>query len=70
MCVFKKEKPDIPETIEAAPAAEKTARAPVIGRRRTAVNKSKSLRSTRRSGVQSLRIPSISNSSGSGNLNY
>jgi hypothetical protein len=72
MCVFKKEKPDIPETIEVAPAAEKTAKAPVVGRKRaiakrtTGSRASDGTKAARRFGTRSLRIPF----SGSGNLNY
>tara|TARA_Y100001963_G_C6415369_1_gene280300 strand:- start:200 stop:418 length:219 start_codon:yes stop_codon:yes gene_type:complete len=62
--------PELPEPVEAAPRPEKTAKAPVIGRRRSVIDKSKSSRSIKRSGIRSLRIPSISNKSGSGNLNY
>ena len=73
MCVFKKEKPDIPETIEATSAAEKTAKAPVVGRKRAVAKRTTGSRTSggtkaaRRFGTRSLRIPL---SGGSGNLNY
>ena len=57
----------LPQPPETAPRAEKTAKSPVLGRKRTtASRKSSKTKAARRFGTRSLRIPLRS----SGNLNY
>ena len=67
MCVFSPDPPKLPDPPVAPPKPERTAKAPIIGRKRTTASRtSASRRSIKRTGTSSLRIPLRS----SGNLNY
>ena len=75
MCVFSRPKPPpLPEPRPTAPRPEKTARQVVIGQQRTEEGSQKrgrrSIRSPRRLGTGSLRIPLLNQEQGSGNLLY
>ena len=71
MCVFSTPKPPpLPEPRPTAPMPEKTAKAPVVGTKRTTSTKTGvGRRAFRRLGTSSLRIP-LNTGMGSGNLNY
>ncbi len=75
MCIFSSPKPPpLPEPRPTAPRPEKTAERVVVGQQRTEGQKIKgrrSIRSRRRLGTSSLRIPLIDQGQmGSGNLKY
>ena len=71
MCVFSSPKPPpLPEPRPTAPMPEKTAKAPVVGTKRTTSTRTgRGIRDFRRLGTSSLRIP-LNTGIGSGNLNY
>ena len=71
MCVFSSPKPPpLPEPRPTAPMPEKTAKAPVVGTKRTTSTRTnRGRRNFRRLGTSSLRIP-LNTGMGSGNLNY
>ncbi len=72
MCLFKgPDTPKLPDPVEAAPKAERTAKAPTLGIKRKGGQGNKGLirnknRNTGRAGISSLRIPLGKG----GNLNY
>ena len=79
MCVFSSPKPPpLPEPRPTAPKPEKTAQRVVVGQQRVGPQRSegqrrgkKSIRSVRRLGTSSLRIPLLDQGQmGSGNLKY
>ena len=75
MCVFSSPKPPpLPEPRPTAPRPEQTAKRVVVGEQRTGGQKRRgrqSIRSRRRLGTGSLRIPLLNQDQmGTGNLNY
>ena len=75
MCVFPSPKPPpLPEPRPTAPRPEQTAKRVVVGEQRTGGQKRRgrqSIRSRRRLGTGSLRIPLLNQDQmGTGNLNY
>ena len=75
MCVFNRPSPPpLPEPRPTAPRPEQTARRVVVGQQRTEGQRRRnrqSIRTRRRLGTSSLRIPLLSQEqTGTGNLNY
>ena len=75
MCVFNRPSPPpLPEPRPTAPRPEQTARRVVVGQQRTEGQRRRgrqSIRSRRRLGTSSLRIPLLNQEQmGTGNLNY
>ena len=80
MCIFRKppEPPPLPEPRPTPPMPERTADAPVTGRKRKETkaknplgsNRTGAATARRRLGTSSLRIPLASSGTSSGNLNY
>ena len=57
--------------VDVAPRPEKTAKSPVLGRKRTVSKKSSKTKAARRFGTRSLRIPLMNTGDSElGNLNY
>ena len=71
MCILSTPKPPpLPEPRPTAPMPEKTAKAPVVGTKRTTSTRTgRGRRDFKRLGTSSLRIP-LNTGMGSGNLNY
>ena len=77
MCFFNPPQPPEMPTVETPTTPEKTANAPIVGRKRTITKRTPGARlsggtkAARRFGTRSLRIPNLTpGSGGSSNLNY